>query len=162
MNKTQFLKGLAGYTLISFAVFGAGITARKLGVPSAVTHMAAGAGLVALGKNKKLENALFDLEPQEEEVAAVAEDKDLTEEEVAQIKNLVGGEEGYDNLMLFSKEHAPESVIKAYDNTVQTGDVETIREFLQALDASRTRILTSADNTPDTVGELIARNNEVA
>ena len=162
MNKTQIVRGLATYAVFGFAVFGASYTANKLGVPKYWHGIATGAGLVALYKNKHFENALFGPAPTAtdfEEETEVAEVKDLTPEEVAQIKDLVGGDEGYDRLMLFTKEHAPENVIEAYDNVVSSGDVEAISEMLQGLDAARTRILASADNTPDTVGELIVRND---
>ena len=163
MNRA--VRGLTNYALIGFAVFGASYTASKVGIPKPVIWTAAGAAAVALFNSKHYEKALFGdvLEaapPSPPAQEAEAKPRDLSYFELNAIKAEFGGDEGFSNLIAFTQEHAPDGVIDAYNEVVEAGEPEQIIEFLQGLDAARTRILTSAATTPDSVGELIARNNE--
>lgn len=159
----QLVRGITNYALIGFAVFGASYTAGKLGIPKAVNYTAMGAAAVALYNNKHFEKALFgdvelnaDPAPVEEEEAEV---RDLTADDITAIKASVGGEEAFTNLIAFTKEHAPQEAIDTYDEIVGTGDPEEIINVLRAFETARNNILKSEAATPDTVGELIVRND---
>ena len=61
--------------------------------------------------------------------------EDLTESDVSSIKNSVGGEEAYNNLMSWANANMDPSDIEAFDNIVDTGDVRTIRLVTAGLKA---------------------------
>ena len=56
-----------------------------------------------------------------------AEAPDLSDSEVNTIKNLVGGQDGYDNLMNWAQESLPASVIENFDRLVGNADAEMIQ-----------------------------------
>nr|BDD44275.1 hypothetical protein 21 [bacterium] len=58
---------------------------------------------------------------------------DLTQEEVNYIKNFVGGEESYENIVTWATESLSEDVINAYDQVVDTGDAGSIQLALAGL-----------------------------
>ena len=60
---------------------------------------------------------------------------DLTQEEVNYIKNFVGGEESYENIVGWATESLSEDVINAYDQVVDTGDAGSIQLALAGLKA---------------------------
>jgi len=59
----------------------------------------------------------------QEETAPVA---DLTDSQVNYIKNQAGGEESYNTLVSWAGENLPEQYVSAFDNIVESGNVEAI------------------------------------
>ncbi len=59
----------------------------------------------------------------QEEAAPVA---DLTDSQVNYIKNQAGGEESYNTLVSWAGENLPEQYVAAFDNIVESGNVEAI------------------------------------
>ena len=62
-----------------------------------------------------------------------AESPDLTDGEVNQIKNSVGGEEGYNQLMQWSGENLDQADIEAFDALVESGNARLIRLAVSGL-----------------------------
>ena len=62
-----------------------------------------------------------------------AEAPDLTDGEVNQIKNSVGGEEGYNQLMQWSGENLDQADIEAFDALVESGNARLIRLAVSGL-----------------------------
>ena len=60
---------------------------------------------------------------------------DLTEQQAADIRNLVGGDEQYGQLTSWAAESLSDEYITAYDNIVETGDVRMIQLALAGLQA---------------------------
>lgn len=83
---------------------------------------------------------------------------DLSESEVAQIKNQVGGDEQYSNLMGWAAENIPSEIVEAYDSLVDSGNSAAIALALRGISAEyensngyEGRMLTgnAATSTPD-------------
>ena len=83
---------------------------------------------------------------------------DLSESEVAQIKNQVGGDEQYTNLMGWAAENIPSEIVEAYDSLVDSGNASAIALALRGISAEyensngyEGRMLTgnAATSTPD-------------
>jgi hypothetical protein len=62
--------------------------------------------------------------------------QDLTDSEVNSIQNMVGGKQGYENLMQWSSENLPEAATAAFDNLVSTGDAAAIQLATMGLAAA--------------------------
>ena len=62
--------------------------------------------------------------------------QDLTDAEVNAIQNMVGGKQGYENLMQWSSENLPEAATAAFDNLVSTGDAAAIQLATMGLAAA--------------------------
>lgn len=86
------------------------------------------------------------------------ETPDLSESEVAQIKNQVGGDEQYTNLMEWAQENIPSEIVDAYDSLVDSGNSAAIALALRGISAEyensngyEGRMLTgnAATSTPD-------------
>lgn len=60
---------------------------------------------------------------------------DLSESEVAQIKNQVGGDEQYSNLMGWAAENIPSEIVEAYDSLVDSGNSAAIALALRGISA---------------------------
>jgi len=60
---------------------------------------------------------------------------DLSNEQATQIKNLAGGDEGYNQLTQWAANSMDESFVKAYDAIVETGNVEMITLAVAGLKA---------------------------
>ena len=60
---------------------------------------------------------------------------DLTDQQAADIRNLVGGDEQYGQLTSWAAESLSDEYITAYDNIVETGDVRMIQLALAGLQA---------------------------
>ena len=58
--------------------------------------------------------------------AAAPQSADLSDAQVNQIKNAAGGEEAYSNLVNWAGENLPAQYVDAFDNIVETGNVEAI------------------------------------
>ena len=52
---------------------------------------------------------------------------DLTESEVADVQNSVGGADQYSQLVNWASENMPENFLQAFDNLINTGDVDMIK-----------------------------------
>ena len=83
---------------------------------------------------------------------------DLSETEVNQIKNQVGGDEQYNQLMGWAAENVPSEIVEAYDSLVDSGNAAAIALALRGISAEyesnngyEGRMLTgnAAANTPD-------------
>ena len=73
--------------------------------------------------SREVVEAVMNMElPQQQQEAA-----DLSTQEVNQIKNLVGGEQGYTDLMEWANEALPASVIQNFDNLVSSAGSEMIQ-----------------------------------
>lgn len=62
--------------------------------------------------------------------------EDLSEGQVTELKNSVGGDEAYTNLMEWSNKNLPEQYVEAFDELVSTGDYAMIELALSGLVAS--------------------------
>tara|TARA_S200002703_G_scaffold136198_1_gene125405 strand:- start:446 stop:1183 length:738 start_codon:yes stop_codon:yes gene_type:complete len=62
--------------------------------------------------------------------------QDLTEAQVTSIKNSVGGEKAYSDLMEWSSKNLPEQYVAAFDDLVASGDVAAIELAVSGLVAS--------------------------
>ena len=60
---------------------------------------------------------------------------DLTDQQAADIRNMVGGDEQYGQLTSWAAEALSDEYITAYDNIVETGDVRMIQLALAGLQA---------------------------
>lgn len=60
---------------------------------------------------------------------------DLTETEVAQIKNQVGGDEQYEQLMGWAAENVDQAIVDAYDSLVDSGNAAAIALALRGITA---------------------------
>ena len=60
---------------------------------------------------------------------------DLSETEVARIKNQVGGDEQYEQLMGWAAENIDQSIVEAYDSLVDTGNAAAIALALRGISA---------------------------
>ena len=69
--------------------------------------------------------------PTAEETAAV----DLTNSQVNQIQNSVGGEQAYQGLLGWASDNLPPEYVQSYDNLVDTGNVEAIQLALNGIRA---------------------------
>jgi hypothetical protein len=65
-----------------------------------------------------------------------AEFEDLSEAQVVALKQSVGGDKAYDDLMKWSNENLPEQYVEAFDGIVESGDVATIELVLSGLVAN--------------------------
>ena len=65
-----------------------------------------------------------------------AEYEDLSEAQVVALKQSVGGDKAYDELMQWSNENLPEQYVEAFDGIVESGDVATIELVLSGLVAN--------------------------
>jgi hypothetical protein len=83
---------------------------------------------------------------------------DLSESEVNDIKNQVGGDEQYSNLMGWAQENIPGDIVEAYDALVDSGNAAAIALALRGISAEyensngyEGRMLTgnAATSTPD-------------
>lgn len=74
--------------------------------------------------SQDLVNAYVEMQGQLPQVASAA---DLSEGDINVIKNSVGGEEGYANLMSWASENMDPADIEAYDALVETGNARSIR-----------------------------------
>ena len=74
--------------------------------------------------SRELVEAYMEMRANNPEVAQ--QSADLTDSQVNQIKNAAGGEEAYSNLVSWAGENLPEQYINAFDNIVETGNVEAI------------------------------------
>ena len=63
------------------------------------------------------------------------QDVDIPDAQVNQIQNSVGGEKQYTNIVSWAANNLPEKQVVAYDNLVQTGNVEAINLALKGLKA---------------------------
>lgn len=64
-----------------------------------------------------------------------AETPDLTQNEVTQIKNQVGGEQQYEQLMGWAAENIDSSIVEAYDSLVDSGNAAAIALALRGISA---------------------------
>ena len=64
-----------------------------------------------------------------------SQSNDLTDQQAADIRNLVGGDEQYGQLTSWAAESLSDEYITAYDNIVETGDVRMIQLALAGLQA---------------------------
>ena len=71
-----------------------------------------------------LVQAYIDMQGQQQAPAPVA---DLSESEVNSIKNYVGGEQSYTQLMQWAGENLPEASVAAFDSVVETGNLQAIQ-----------------------------------
>ena len=60
---------------------------------------------------------------------------DLTDTDINTVKNVVGGEQAYENIMTWSQNNLPESKINAFDELVESGSVEAISLAVEGLKA---------------------------
>ena len=60
---------------------------------------------------------------------------DLTDTDINTVKNVVGGEKAYENIMTWSQNNLPESKINAFDELVESGSVEAISLAVEGLKA---------------------------
>ena len=74
--------------------------------------------------SRELVEAYMEMRANNPEVAQ--QSVDLTDSQVNQIKNAAGGEAAYSNLVSWAGENLPEQYINAFDNIVETGNVEAI------------------------------------
>ena len=63
------------------------------------------------------------------------QDVDIPDAQVNQIQNSVGGEKQYTNIVSWAANNLPEKQVLAYDNLVQSGNVEAINLALKGLKA---------------------------
>ena len=63
------------------------------------------------------------------------QDNDLTDQQAADIRSMVGGDEAYGQLTQWAAESLDDAYITAYDNIVETGDVRMIQLALAGLQA---------------------------
>lgn len=60
---------------------------------------------------------------------------DLSDTDINTVKNVVGGEQAYENIMTWSQNNLPESKISAFDELVESGSVEAISLAVEGLKA---------------------------
>ena len=60
---------------------------------------------------------------------------DLSDSDINTVKNVVGGEQAYENIMTWSQNNLPESKINAFDELVESGSVEAISLAVEGLKA---------------------------
>ena len=60
---------------------------------------------------------------------------DLSDTDINTVKNVVGGEKAYENIMTWSQNNLPESKINAFDELVESGSVEAISLAVEGLKA---------------------------
>ncbi|MAS64013.1 MAG: hypothetical protein CL815_02155 [Coraliomargarita sp.] len=60
---------------------------------------------------------------------------DLSDTDINTVKNVVGGEQAYENIMTWSQNNLPESKINAFDELVESGSVEAISLAVEGLKA---------------------------
>ena len=77
-------------------------------------------------------NAMMNM-PMQQQEAAQAED--LSDAQVNQIKNVVGGEQQYDTLMEWASSSLPQSVTQTFDDLCNTGSPEAIQLAVLGLQA---------------------------
>jgi hypothetical protein len=65
--------------------------------------------------------------------------QDLTDQQAASIREMAGGEQGYDQLTQWAAGNLDEAFITAYDNIVETGDMKMIQLALAGLQAEYER-----------------------
>ena len=63
--------------------------------------------------------------PEETQASEVAED--LSDSQVNQIKNAAGGEDAYGTLVSWASDNLPEQYINAFDNIIESGNMEAIK-----------------------------------
>ena len=81
-----------------------------------------------------LVNAYMEIQknaPQQQQESA-----DLTDAEVNTIKNSAGGDKAYDNLISWVSANLPKNQVDAFDNLVESGNVQAIQLAVQGLKAS--------------------------
>jgi hypothetical protein len=61
--------------------------------------------------------------------------KDLSESDINSIKNSVGGDKEYDNIISWAAQNLPEQRRNAFDNLINNGDVEIIQLAVAGLKA---------------------------
>ena len=64
------------------------------------------------------------------------ESADLTDAEVTTIKNSAGGDKAYENLISWVSDNLPKNQVDAFDNLVESGNVQAIQLAVQGLKAS--------------------------
>ena len=60
---------------------------------------------------------------------------DLSDSDINTVKNVVGGDQAYENIMTWSQNNLPESKISAFDELVESGSVEAISLAVEGLKA---------------------------
>ena len=64
-----------------------------------------------------------------------ASQTDLTDAETKEIKNIAGGDEGYNQLMEWSYNNVPEQYLRSFDNLVNNGDAYSIQLAVAGMQA---------------------------
>jgi len=82
--------------------------------------------------SKELVEAFFRYQETVEKAAA-PQGVELTQQQVNEVQNFVGGEEKYNELVSWAADNFSEEEITAFDSVVETGNVPAIRLALQAL-----------------------------
>ncbi|KZR67266.1 MULTISPECIES: hypothetical protein [Prochlorococcus] len=88
------------------------------------------------------------------EATTEASNHQLTDQEVSYIKNAVGGEEAYSDLVSWAAEALPPWEIKEFDEIMDSGDAKSIHTRVLSLKSKYDQALNTA---PETVQELIRR-----
>ena len=61
---------------------------------------------------------------------------DLTQSQVDEVRNFVGGQESYANIVGWAAENMPQNFIEAFDNVVNTGNVDMIKLAIAGLSSA--------------------------
>jgi hypothetical protein len=77
--------------------------------------------------SQELVNAYLRLQAEAPQQEAEVQVADLSERDVNSIQNSVGGEQAYANLVQWAAENLPDDYVQAYDNVVESGNVQAIQ-----------------------------------
>ena len=83
-----------------------------------------------------LVNAYMEIQKNAPQQQQQQESADLTDSEVNTIKNSAGGDKAYDNLISWVSDNLPKNQVDAFDNLVESGNVQAIQLAVQGLKAS--------------------------
>ena len=75
------------------------------------------------------------LEMQKNNPQPNTQEADVTQSQINQIQNSVGGENQYQKLMQWAGQNLPEKEVNAFDGLINTGNVDAIQLGVQALKA---------------------------
>ena len=103
-----------------------------------------------------------------EEVQAPEQAADLSDSQVNQIKNSAGGEEAYSKLVSWASDNLPEQYINAFDNIIESGNMEAIKIAVAGLKSEYEEVngyegrLLSGKSAPQTVDVFRSQAEVVA
>ena len=85
------------------------------------------------GLNKTVVDAYLKGVRQEVGIEEASTQPELSQSEVSEIKNIAGGEEGYNDLMKWASDNLPKDDIASFDDVIATGNKSAVKFAIKAL-----------------------------